>query len=155
MRFLELREIDPAYQLVRHSQNIIRASVVCGHGGISIWMTRVMSSDNLPGWYLEPYILFAILDSYPMCWRGSFPLLTGVSVPELGFDRCCILFASAPDCLVLHCQYGPSRRYRALLHHHHSGPDDAVLSTLGPAAVPRRRRESKGRPDWYCCRASV
>lgn len=42
-RFLERREITPALRPVRHSQYLVRAGPRCGHGGMSLWMTRVLT----------------------------------------------------------------------------------------------------------------
>lgn len=48
-RFLERREITPALRSVRHSQYLVRAGPRCGHGGMSLWMTRVLISVDLGG----------------------------------------------------------------------------------------------------------
>lgn len=55
-RFLERREITPALRSVRHSQYLVRAGPRCGHGGMSLWMTRVLISVD-PGGFERPTLL--------------------------------------------------------------------------------------------------
>lgn len=48
-RFLERREITPALRPVHHSQYLVKGRPRCGHGGMSLWMTRVLISVDSGG----------------------------------------------------------------------------------------------------------